>query len=34
MKADAERLGGRLVVETTGREGGTTVTCAPVDGLS
>ena len=27
MRADAERLGGRLVVETGGRDGGTTVTC-------
>ena len=27
MRADAERLGGRLIVETGGRDGGTTVTC-------
>ena len=27
MRADAERLGGRLIVETGGRNGGTTVTC-------
>ena len=27
MRADAERLGGRLIVETGGLDGGTTVTC-------
>ena len=27
MRADAERLGGRLIVETGGPGGGTTVTC-------
>ena len=27
MRADAERLGGRLFVETGGDSGGTTVTC-------
>ena len=27
MRADAERLGGRLIVETGGLNGGTTVTC-------
>ena len=27
MRADAERLGGRLMVETGGPDGGTTVTC-------
>ena len=27
MRADAERLGGRLIVETGGDSGGTTVTC-------
>ncbi len=27
MRADAERLGGRLIVETGGGDGGTTVTC-------
>ena len=27
MRADAERLGGRLIVETGGGNGGTTVTC-------
>ncbi len=27
MRADAERLGGRLIVETGGPDGGTTVTC-------
>ena len=27
MRAEAERLGGRLIVETGGRDEGTTVTC-------
>jgi hypothetical protein len=27
MRADAERLWGRLMVETGGRDGGTTVAC-------
>ena len=27
MEADAERLGGRLIVDTGGPGGGTTVTC-------
>ena len=27
MRADAERLGGRLIVETGGRDGGATVMC-------